>query len=57
MLYKEEITKEKLKIVWKSPLASLREKGTRGLSSYKLLSAALAVTMIILYVAFTFLVK
>lgn len=57
LVYAEEITEEKIKLVWKSPLASLREKATPGLDNYKLLSAALAVTMVVLYLAFTFLIK
>jgi len=57
LLFPESITEEKRKFIWKSPLEPLSEKGWPGLGNYKLLSAILAVTMIILYVIFTFFVN
>ncbi|OHB79999.1 MAG: hypothetical protein A2Z25_04595 [Planctomycetes bacterium RBG_16_55_9] len=55
-LYPEPLTEEKGKLVWKSPLEPLREKGWPGIGNYKLLSAILATTIICLYVIFTFFV-
>ncbi len=57
LLSPEPITEEKRQLVWKSPLEPLREKGWPGLGNYKLLSAILALTMIALYVIFTFFVN
>lgn len=54
ILYPEPLTEEKSKLVWKSPLEPLREKGWPGLGNYKLLSGVLALTMIALYIIFTF---
>ena len=48
----DPVTPERMALVWKSPLEPLREKGWSGLGNYKLLSAVLAVTMIILYILF-----
>jgi SSS family solute:Na+ symporter len=57
LVFPEPLTEGKRRLVWKSPLEPLAEKGWPGLGNYKLLSAILAVTMIILYVVFTFLVN
>jgi SSS family solute:Na+ symporter len=57
LAFPEPLTEEKRKLVWRSPLEPLREKGWPGLGNYKLLSAVLAVTMITLYVIFTFFVN
>ena len=54
MAFPEPLTEEKRKLIWKSPLEPLREKGWPGLGNYKLLSGILAVTMIALYIIFTF---
>ncbi len=56
-LYPETLTREKSRLVWKSFLEPIREKGRPGLGNYKLLSAVLAVVMIALYVIFTFFVN
>jgi solute:Na+ symporter, SSS family len=56
-LFPEPITEEKRRLVWKSPLEPLTEKGWSGVGNYKLLSAVLAGTMIALYIIFTFFVK
>ena len=56
LAFPEPLTEEKRKLVWKSLLEPLREKGWPGLGNYKLLSAILAMTMIALYIIFTFLV-
>lgn len=53
----EPLTEEKRRLIWKSPLEPLSEKGWSGIGNYKLLSAILAATMIILYVFFTFFVN
>ena len=57
MVFPELLTEEKSKLVWKSPLEPLREKGWPGIGNYKLLSAVLAFTMIALYIFFTFFVN
>jgi SSS family solute:Na+ symporter len=57
LAFPELLTEEKRKLVWKSPLEPLREKGWPGLGSYKLLSAVLAATMVTLYIIFTFCVN
>jgi len=57
MVFPEPLTEEKSKLVWKSPLEPLREKGWPGIGNYKLLSAVLAITMIALYIIFTFFVN
>ncbi len=49
----EPLTEEKRRLVWKSPLEPLSEKGWSGLGNYKLLSAVLAVTMVVLYMIFS----
>jgi SSS family solute:Na+ symporter len=54
LLFPEALPEEKRKLVWKSPLEPLREKGWPGIGNYKLLSAILALTMIALYIIFTF---
>ena len=56
-LFPEPLTEEKRKLVWKSPLEPLREKGWPGIGNYKLLCAILAATITCLYVYFTFFVK
>jgi SSS family solute:Na+ symporter len=57
LAFPEPLTEEKRKLVWKSPLEPLHEKGWPGLGNYKLLSGILALTMIALYVIFTFFVN
>ncbi|MBN2316544.1 MAG: sodium:solute symporter [Sedimentisphaerales bacterium] len=57
LLCPEPLTDENSKLVWKSPLEPLREKGWPGIGNYKLLSGALALTMIALYIIFTFFVN
>ncbi|MFC1635434.1 sodium:solute symporter [Planctomycetota bacterium] len=56
-LYPEPLTEEKSKLVWKSPLEPLREKGWPGIGNYKLLSGVLALTIVTLYIIFTFFVN
>lgn len=56
LVFPEPLTEEKSKLIWKSPLEPLREKGWPGLGNYRLLSGILALTMIALYVVFTFFV-
>jgi len=55
-LFPEPLTEQKLKLIWKSPLEPLREKGWPGIGNYKLLSVILALCMIVLYFVFTFVV-
>lgn len=57
IVFPEPLTEEKSKLVWKSPLEPLREKGWPGIGNYKLLSVILAVSMIALYIIFTFFVN
>jgi SSS family solute:Na+ symporter len=52
----ERLTEDKSALIWKSFRAPLREKGWPGIGNYKLLSAILALVMIVLYVIFTFFV-
>ncbi len=52
LAFPDERTEAKMALVWKSPLEPLREKGWPGLGNYKILSATLALTMIVLYVIF-----
>jgi len=54
LVFPEPLTEEKRKLVWKSLLEPLAEKGWPGLGNYKLLSGILAMTMIALYIVFTF---
>ena len=56
-LYPEPFIEEKNKLVWKSLLEPLREKDRPAISNYKLLSGVLALTMIALYIIFTFFVN
>ncbi|MFH1716976.1 MAG: sodium:solute symporter [Planctomycetota bacterium] len=56
LLCPEPLTEEKNKLVWKSFMEPLREKGWPGIGNYKLLSAVLALSMIALYIIFTFLI-
>ncbi len=55
-IYPEILSQEKSRLVWKSFLEPVREKGWRGLGNYKYLSAVLALCMILLYILFTFVV-
>jgi solute:Na+ symporter, SSS family len=57
LAYPEPLTEEKSKLVWKSFMEPLQEKGWSGIGNYKRLSAILALMMIALYVTFTWLVK
>jgi SSS family solute:Na+ symporter len=57
LAYPEPITEEKRKLVWRCFSEPLREKGWPGIGNYKFLSAALALTMIGLYVIFTWFVN
>ena len=57
LLFRETLTDAKSRLVWKSFMAPLQDKGWPGLGNYKLLSAALAIVMITLYVIFTWFVK
>lgn len=57
LAYPEPLTEEKSKLVWKSFMEPLQEKGWPGIGNYKRLSAILALMMIALYIAFTWLVK
>jgi SSS family solute:Na+ symporter len=50
--YPHQHTAESEKLVWKNPVDSLRDKGWKGIGNYKILSALLFVTMVILYVIF-----
>jgi SSS family solute:Na+ symporter len=54
--FPETLTQEKSQLVWKSVLDPIREKGWQGLGNYKILSAVLALCMILLYIIFTFVV-
>jgi SSS family solute:Na+ symporter len=56
-LYPEPLTEEKSKLVWKSFMEPLREKGWSGIGNYKTLSAVLVLMMIGLYVIFTWFVE
>jgi SSS family solute:Na+ symporter len=56
-MFPEPLTEEKSRLVWKSFMEPLREKGWPGLGNYKLLSVILALCMISLYVIFTFFVR
>jgi SSS family solute:Na+ symporter len=57
LIFPEPLTEEKRKLVWKSPLEPLREKGWPGIGNYKGLSAVLALCMVALYFIFTFVVN
>jgi len=57
LAYPEPLTEEKSKLVWKSFMEPLQERGWPGIGNYKRLSAILALMMIALYVTFTWLVK
>jgi len=56
LVFPEPLTQEKESLVWKSFTEPLREKGWPGIGNYKLLSAVLALSIIALYIIFTFLV-
>lgn len=45
-------TPESEKLVWRNPLEALRSAGWRGIGDYRILAAALVVTMIVLYAVF-----
>ena len=49
-LYPQEHTAESERLVWESPLAPLRRPGWGGLANYKVVSAALLITMALVYV-------
>lgn len=49
----EPLSLEQSKLVWKSPLEPLRQKGWSGIGNYKILSAVLVILMSILYITFT----
>ncbi len=49
----EPLTDEKAKLVWKSPLEPLRDKGWPGIGNYKLLSGLLIIVMLVLYFLFS----
>jgi len=51
-LHPHKHTSESEKLVWKNPGDSLRDIGWKGIGNYKILSATLFVTMIILYFIF-----
>ncbi len=55
-VFPEQLTVEKDALIWKSLRDPLRERGWLGIGNYKLLSAVLALVMIVLYVTFTFFV-
>ncbi len=57
LIFPEPLTEEKRKLIWKSPLEPLREKGWPGIGNYKRLSAVLALCMVALYFIFTFVVN
>jgi SSS family solute:Na+ symporter len=46
-------TPQSEKLVWSNPLEALRSPGWPGIGNYKLLSVLLFVTMVILYIAFS----
>jgi SSS family solute:Na+ symporter len=50
--YPHQHTIESKNLVWKNPGESLQDRGWKGIGNYKLLSALLFVTMVILYVIF-----
>ena len=52
MLDPHEHTEQSERLVWKSPLESLRSPGWRGIGNYKLLAAVLFVIMVLLYIRF-----
>jgi len=56
LIFPEPLTQERESLVWKSFTEPLREEGWPGIGNYKLLSAVLALTIIALYIIFTFLV-
>jgi len=56
-VFPEPLTADKSVLVWKSFRDPLRERGWLGIGNYKLLSAVLALAMIVLYVIFTFFVS
>ncbi len=56
MVLPETLTAEKRKLVWKSFAEPLQAKGWPGIGNYKTLSLILALTMIVLYIIFTWFV-
>jgi len=55
--FPDELTAEKESLVWKTFFEPLKGKGVKGLGNYKFLSIALAITMVLLYMVFTFMVN
>lgn len=56
-IFPEQLTGEKSALIWGSFRDPLRGRGWLGIGNYKLLSAILALVMIVLYVTFTFFVS
>ena len=56
LIFPEPLTDEKRALVWKSPFEPLRDKGWPGIGNYKFLAATLALTIIALYILFTWFV-
>jgi SSS family solute:Na+ symporter len=56
LIFPEPLTDEKRALVWKSPFEPLRDKGWPGLGNYKFLAATLALSIIALYILFTWFV-
>jgi len=54
--YPEELTPEKASLVWKTPFEPLKARGLKGIGNYKVLSLVLALTIILLYIVFSFIV-
>ena len=52
LMYPHQHTEKSIKLVWKSPLEALEFKGWTGIGNYKVLSAALFIVMVVLYVIF-----
>ncbi len=50
LLTPEELTKDKATLVWSHPFAALRSPGWKGIGNYKILSALLFGTLVLLYV-------
>ena len=53
MVYPHQHTEKSEKLVWTNPLTALESPGWKGIGNYKLLSAVLFVTMIVLYLLFS----
>ena len=52
LVYPVQHTKDSEKLYWKHPLEPLQAKGWKGIGNYKLLSALLLGTMVVLYIFF-----